>query len=131
MSPASHAQLLARELSRSLGGQLVLRDVSLSVGPGDRIGLLGPNGVGKSTLLRILAGLERPDEGTVERAPSDACSGARAAGLARRALLRSKDRARSSPSLETRITIGDRLRLPRDSPSSRRESRYLSPGLPD
>src|SRR5947207_7483567 len=49
---------------------MVLDQVSLSVGPRSRIGVVGPNGIGKSTLLRILAGLEAPDEGRVERAPA-------------------------------------------------------------
>src|SRR5215218_5469709 len=48
----------------------VLRDVTLTIGPGDRIGVVGPNGIGKSTLLRILAGTEEPDAGTVARAPA-------------------------------------------------------------
>jgi len=69
MTPSS-SQLTARSVTRSLSGVTVLDDVSLGVGTGSRIGLLGPNGVGKSTLLRILAGLEPPDEGTVERAPA-------------------------------------------------------------
>ncbi|MDQ3992619.1 MAG: ATP-binding cassette domain-containing protein, partial [Actinomycetota bacterium] len=42
-------------VTKSYGAQLVLNDVSLAVGPQTRIGLVGPNGVGKSTLLRILA----------------------------------------------------------------------------
>ena len=42
--------------------------VSLVVAPGDRIGIVGPNGIGKSTLLRVLAGLEAPDAGRVIRA---------------------------------------------------------------
>ena len=41
--------------------------VSLAVSPGDRIGIVGPNGIGKSTLLRVLAGLEAPDRGQVVR----------------------------------------------------------------
>jgi ATPase subunit of ABC transporter with duplicated ATPase domains len=49
--------------------QLVLDRVSLSVGPRSRVGVVGPNGVGKSTLLRVLAGVVTPDEGTVERVP--------------------------------------------------------------
>jgi ATPase subunit of ABC transporter with duplicated ATPase domains len=49
----------------------VLAEVSLAVDARDRLGIVGPNGVGKSTLLRILAGLEPPDEGAVERVPSD------------------------------------------------------------
>jgi ATPase subunit of ABC transporter with duplicated ATPase domains len=56
-------------VSRSFGAQLVLDNVSLSVGPRSRIGLVGPNGVGKTTLLRLLAGLEEPDHGSVTRAP--------------------------------------------------------------
>src|SRR5438309_7489098 len=60
----------ASRVSRHRGAQLVLDQVSLSVGPRSRIGVVGPNGIGKSTLLRILAGLEAPDEGRVERAPA-------------------------------------------------------------
>lgn len=45
----------------------VLRDVNWEVGPGDRIGLVGVNGSGKSTQLRILAGLEEPSSGQVIR----------------------------------------------------------------
>src|SRR3954453_19184083 len=63
------AVLTARKVSKSYGTAVVLNEVDLSVGPRTRIGLVGPNGIGKSTLLRILADLEQPDEGTVERAP--------------------------------------------------------------
>ena len=56
-------------VSKSFGAQSVLDDVSLEVGPRSRIGLVGPNGVGKTTLLRLLAGLEQPDSGSVTRAP--------------------------------------------------------------
>ena len=52
------------------GTHPVLTDVSVVVGPRARIGIVGPNGVGKSTLLRVLAGLEAPDAGTVDRAPA-------------------------------------------------------------
>ena len=47
----------------------MLTEVDVSIGPRSRLGLVGPNGIGKSTLLRVLAGLETPDEGTVERSP--------------------------------------------------------------
>jgi ATPase subunit of ABC transporter with duplicated ATPase domains len=47
------------------GAQVVLEHASLEVGPGARIGLVGPNGVGKSTVLRLLAGEESPDAGLV------------------------------------------------------------------
>jgi len=45
--------------------------VSLAVAPGARVGLLGRNGVGKTTLLRVLAGAISPDQGKVVRAPDD------------------------------------------------------------
>ncbi|HUP84206.1 MAG TPA: ABC-F family ATP-binding cassette domain-containing protein [Acidimicrobiales bacterium] len=61
--------LTARRISKSYGTSVVLTEVDVSVGPRSRIGLVGPNGIGKSTLLRILAGLEEPDEGIVERTP--------------------------------------------------------------
>ena len=62
--------LVARDLSRHHGGQTVLHDVSLSITGAARLGIVGPNGIGKSTLLRILAGLEAPDAGSVERSPA-------------------------------------------------------------
>jgi ATPase subunit of ABC transporter with duplicated ATPase domains len=61
--------LTAAHITKYHAAQLVLRDVTLVVPPGARIGLVGPNGVGKSTLLRILAGLEEPDTGVVRRTP--------------------------------------------------------------
>src|SRR5437762_876534 len=64
------AVLSAVRVSRHHGTAVVLDDVSVSVGPESRIGVVGPNGIGKSTLLRILAGLEAPDSGRVERAPA-------------------------------------------------------------
>src|SRR5262245_8243675 len=69
------AQLLTRHLSIFHGPNVVLRDVSMTVGPGARVGLLGRNGVGKSTLLRALAGLVAPNEGEVIRTPADATVG--------------------------------------------------------
>ncbi len=57
-------------VTKHFGAQTVLHDVTLTVGPHARLGVVGPNGVGKSTLLRILAGVEEADAGTVLRAPS-------------------------------------------------------------
>jgi ABC transport system ATP-binding/permease protein len=60
--------LVARGLSKSLGGRALIRDLDLTVTPGTRIGLLGPNGSGKTTLLNLLAGTLAPDAGVIERA---------------------------------------------------------------
>ncbi|MGE5691618.1 MAG: ATP-binding cassette domain-containing protein, partial [Pseudomonadota bacterium] len=57
-------------VGRHHGARTVLDRVTLAVGPRSRIGLVGPNGVGKSTLLRLTAGLEAPDAGAVVRSPS-------------------------------------------------------------
>ncbi len=61
--------LAARNVSRSYGATVVLDRVSLVVAPGSRVGIVGPSGIGKSTLLQILAGIESPDSGTVSREP--------------------------------------------------------------
>ena len=70
-----HATVLARGITVTHGRRPVLTDVDLTVAPGHRIGVIGPNGVGKSTLLRVLAGSERPERGTVTLAPRDAAVG--------------------------------------------------------
>ncbi|MGW2228493.1 ABC-F family ATP-binding cassette domain-containing protein [Streptomyces formicae] len=62
--------LLAHDIVRGFGGRRVLDGVSLTASPGHRIGLIGENGVGKSTLLRVLAGADEPDAGSVTR-PGD------------------------------------------------------------
>ncbi len=48
----------------------VLRDVDLTVAPGERVGILGRNGAGKSTLIRLISGAEFPTSGHVERSMS-------------------------------------------------------------
>ncbi|MFT3855837.1 MAG: ABC-F family ATP-binding cassette domain-containing protein [Ilumatobacteraceae bacterium] len=63
------ASLVARDVKLSLGTRIVLDGVDVAVDPGHRIGLVGPNGVGKSTLLRVLAGELRPERGTVRVTP--------------------------------------------------------------
>jgi ATPase subunit of ABC transporter with duplicated ATPase domains len=79
MPPASPfltaATLVARAVSHERGGHVVLDRVDLSVGPDACIGVVGPNGVGKSTLLQILAGLLVPLSGRVTVDPPAATVG--------------------------------------------------------
>ena len=63
--------LTAHQLSKSFQIYKILTDVSFSVNVGERVGLIGPNGCGKTTLLRILTGEETPDSGHVSFAPSN------------------------------------------------------------
>ncbi len=72
---SSSSSLLARDITKSFGPHVVLDRVSCTVGPLHRIGVVAPNGTGKSTLLKILAGLERADAGTVMRTPPTATVG--------------------------------------------------------
>ncbi|MDN5770514.1 MAG: ABC-F family ATP-binding cassette domain-containing protein [Microlunatus sp.] len=54
-------------VSVRLGGRTLIEDLSWSIGPGDRIGLIGVNGTGKTTLLRLLTGDQEPDSGRIKR----------------------------------------------------------------
>ncbi len=65
-------RLNLRDVSIGFGAQLILSGISLTVGPGDRVGMVAPNGVGKSTLLKIMAGELAPESGSVVRAPVSA-----------------------------------------------------------
>jgi sulfate/thiosulfate transport system ATP-binding protein len=60
------------DVNKNFGDFVALRDVSVDIPSGSLTALLGPSGGGKSTLLRIIAGLEQPDSGTVQISGSDA-----------------------------------------------------------
>src|SRR5215208_5578510 len=60
----------ANSLSKSFGAEDLFANVSFSVAKGARLALVGPNGIGKTTLLRILMGQEEPSSGTITRARS-------------------------------------------------------------
>lgn len=67
ISVARPAVLGMQNVTHSYGAQPILDGVSVSVHEGDRVGLIGRNGSGKSTIMRILAGIDPPDSGTVTR----------------------------------------------------------------
>jgi ABC transport system ATP-binding/permease protein len=64
---AGRTLLEIRELRKGYGDRVLFDDLELSLGPGQRLGILGPNGCGKSTLLRLIAGREVPDAGDLVR----------------------------------------------------------------
>ena len=64
--------LRVRNVSRSYGDETVLRDLSIEVGEGETVAVIGPSGVGKTTLLRTLALSLEPDDGAVELDGTDA-----------------------------------------------------------
>ena len=63
--------LFATDVTVTRGSQCLLDSVSLAVHPGSRVGVTGPNGVGKTTLLRVLAGELAADSGRLERRPAN------------------------------------------------------------
>ena len=62
--------LQLRGLTKSFGDRTLLSDVYLRVEPGERIALLGENGTGKTTLLNMIVGQERPDSGSIRLGPA-------------------------------------------------------------
>src|SRR3546814_14217291 len=64
-APCGKTPLTAKELSKSYGSLEVFMDVDLAIDKGSRVVILGFNGAGKTTMLRILAGVDEPDTGEV------------------------------------------------------------------
>jgi ATPase subunit of ABC transporter with duplicated ATPase domains len=69
------ATLVAKNLSAGHGERALFAGLDLVVAPGDVVGLVGANGAGKSSLLRLLAGLDHPERGSVSVAPATASVG--------------------------------------------------------
>ena len=73
--PPSSASLVARDVTVSFGDTRILDRISLTIGPRSRFGIVAPNGTGKTTLMRVLAGLLPADSGTVSLTPPSATVG--------------------------------------------------------
>ena len=63
--------LQVSNITKYYGDALILDGVTFTLNPGERVGLIGPNGCGKTTLLRIITGQEMADNGSVQRDPHD------------------------------------------------------------
>lgn len=99
--------LSGAHLSWTRGGTLVVDDIDIRPLPGQTVGLLGPNGSGKSSLLRLLAGISRPDRGTVT------LDGTPLQRLGRRPLARRVALVGQHAHTEVDITVRDVVRLGR------------------
>src|SRR5262245_55128051 len=67
--------LHVQNLRKSFGATTVLEDVSCVLNDGEHVGLIGPNGTGKSTLVKCIVGVDSPDAGTVVLTPQGASIG--------------------------------------------------------
>lgn len=65
-SPVLRLDAVSKAYRSASGTAVVLTDVELTIGSGEKVSLMGPSGSGKSTLLSLISGLLRPDSGTVE-----------------------------------------------------------------
>jgi putative ABC transport system ATP-binding protein len=74
-APAGPAAVSARSVCYVRGGRTILDDVSVSAYPYEVLAITGPSGSGKSSLLALLAGLEPPDRGSIERSAPAAAEG--------------------------------------------------------
>jgi ABC-type Fe3+/spermidine/putrescine transport system ATPase subunit len=59
-------QILLTGIIKSFGKEVVVKNLDLSVQPGEFLTILGPSGCGKTTTLRMIAGLENPEKGTIK-----------------------------------------------------------------
>lgn len=62
-----HIEHVSKRYTTRHGNVTVLDDVNLTIRPGEKIGILGRNGAGKSTIIRLISGAERPSEGVIRR----------------------------------------------------------------
>lgn len=97
----------AQNLTWKIGSKTILSDLSFEVKPGKMLGLLGPNGSGKTSLLRLLAGLKRPHTGSVKLDDQDL------QGIARRALAQRVAFVEQNASTNANLRVIDVIKLGR------------------
>ena len=100
------ALLEAREVVLSRGDHEVLHGASLALGPGEAVALVGPNAAGKSTLVRALAGLIRPDSGVVSLEGRPLSAWPRDALARTLSLVSSDDESASALTVRDRVALG-------------------------
>jgi multiple sugar transport system ATP-binding protein len=105
------AEVKLQNVSRSFGAVRAIRDLSLTVADGEFVVLLGPTGAGKTTVLRLAAGLESPDAGTVSIGGTDMTNAPPAA--------RDVTFVFQQYSLYPHLTVFDNLAFPLRSPTRR------------
>ena len=98
MSPSQEPVLEVQALTKRFGGSTALSDVSFSTAAGEIIGLIGPNGVGKTTLLNVLSGVVKPTSGKVFFAGCDLTK-LKTHAIARLGIARTLQTPRSFPSM--------------------------------
>ena len=119
--------LTSHHIHKSYGIQPILQDISFNINAHERIGLVGPNGCGKTTLMRILAGSEQPDSGIVASTYPDIRIGYLAQGMD----FDEDQTIRSTLSLHPFSEAASKLRsLPSPRRSPRTQATYLfSPNM--
>ena len=115
-------ELEIQKIKKHFGSKEVLKDVSFSADPGMCVGIVGKNGIGKSTLLSILAGILKPDEGSFLWQGKDLLS-------SRKALSQTVGYVPQGTSLMEELTAYDNLRLWYSS-CGRNLKKDLSDGVP-
>src|SRR5690349_2248772 len=95
-----------KSVRKSFGGTPVLDDISFTVASGEKVSLLGPGGCGKTTILKLILGLERPDAGEITLLEEDMVA---ASESAKRELLKRVGMAFQQGALFDYMTVADNL----------------------
>ena len=95
-----------QQVKMSFGDVTILRDITFSIGRGERVSLIGPGGSGKSTILKLLLGLQKPDSGSITLMDTDMVN---ADDRERQKILRKVGMAFQQGALFDFMTVGENL----------------------